>query len=97
MPISLLEELELLGFMACHMHEKTHAHDLVWSLKCMRLQLSYLRIRHQKPKLVWEISPNWGYSTIYLLSALKDNEAGQLISFDTWDGPGQNDCVQQVS
>ena len=60
------------------------------------LQLTYLRIRHQKPELVWEISPNWGYSTIFLLSALKDNKAGQLISFDTWDGPGQNDCVQQV-
>jgi len=55
----------------------------------LELEMTYLRIRAQKPKVVWEISPFRGYSSWFILSALKDNAAsgdiGHLYSFDIVD------------
>jgi len=48
----------------------------------LELELSYLRIRHHQPKVIYEISPFHGYSSLFLLSAVKDNGFGRVISFD---------------
>lgn len=39
-----------------------------------------------RPTVVWEVAPNVGYSTVWILSALKDNDNGaHLYSFDLVD------------
>ena len=48
----------------------------------MELELSYMRIRMSQPGLVYEIGPNYGFSTIFLVFALHDNKRGQLYAFD---------------
>lgn len=45
----------------------------------------YLMARHAQPETVVEISPCDGWSTIWLLRALEDNQHGNLISFDIHD------------
>ena len=45
-------------------------------------ELLYILIRETKPDLVYEISPNSGYSTNYLLAALTENGYGRLESFE---------------
>ena len=45
-------------------------------------ELLYILVRETRPELVFEISPNTGYSTNYLLSALTANKRGQLFSFE---------------
>ena len=45
-------------------------------------QILYLLIRSIKPKVVVEISPNYGYSTGFILLAMNKNNCGQLYSFD---------------
>jgi predicted O-methyltransferase YrrM len=45
-------------------------------------ELLYLLIRHYKPSIVFEISPNAGYSTNYILAALTANSHGELHSFE---------------
>lgn len=42
----------------------------------------YLLVREYKPQLLFEISPNAGWSTNYILSALTANGSGTLHSFD---------------
>jgi hypothetical protein len=52
----------------------------------VELEISYLRIRATHPRVVWEISPSHGYSTLWLAAALgKNNNGGQLLSFDLND------------
>jgi len=49
----------------------------------IEMEVSYLRLRHMKPKSVWEIGPSHGFSTIWLLHALKmNNNEAVLHSFD---------------
>lgn len=48
-------------------------------------ELTYLYIRHLRPETVVEISPCGGYSTTWILSALRDNEYGHLYSYDVLD------------
>ena len=50
-------------------------------------ELTYMRLRETKPKIVWEISPSHGFSTLVMLHALWRNEQetgrnATLFSFD---------------
>jgi hypothetical protein len=59
----------------------------VKSKRCLsqdiEMEVSYLRLRNMKPKTVWEISPSQGFSTIWILHALKMNNNGAVLhSFD---------------
>lgn len=45
-------------------------------------QVAYLLIRAVRPRVVVEISPNYGYSTGFVLLALNRNGEGELCSFD---------------
>jgi len=47
----------------------------------LEMSMSYLRLRATKPDIVWECSPAHGYSSFWILSALKDNGMGHLHSF----------------
>ena len=48
-------------------------------------ELTYLLTREFKPESVVEIAPCGGWSTTWLLNALKDNEFGHLYSYDLVD------------
>jgi len=45
-------------------------------------ELTYLRIRELRPSVVVEVGPYRGWSTTWILRALRDNGAGSVISFD---------------
>lgn len=45
-------------------------------------ELTYLRIRALRPTTVVEVSPCGGWSSTWILSALRDNAHGELHSFD---------------
>tara|TARA_X000000950_G_scaffold214835_1_gene258516 strand:+ start:40950 stop:42005 length:1056 start_codon:yes stop_codon:yes gene_type:complete len=45
-------------------------------------EIMYCLIREIKPKIFFEISPDCGYSSIYITSALKKNKKGILYSFE---------------
>ncbi len=57
----------------------------------LEAEITYLRIREFRPKNVVEISPASGWSTSWILHALKDNGAGTLHSFDLTDA-----CVKTI-
>jgi predicted O-methyltransferase YrrM len=42
----------------------------------------YMIIRRTRPSLLLECSPGYGYSTLYMLAALKANGYGRLLSFE---------------
>jgi hypothetical protein len=48
-------------------------------------EITYLLVRDQKPENVVEISPSGGWSTSWILNALKDNGYGKLYSYDLVD------------
>ncbi len=48
-------------------------------------QVLYLVIRAIRPEVIAEISPNYGYSTGFILLALNRNQSGRLLSFDLDD------------
>ena len=48
-------------------------------------EITYLLIREFKPNTVVEISPCGGWSTSWILHAIKDNGFGQLYSYDIVD------------
>jgi predicted O-methyltransferase YrrM len=48
-------------------------------------ELTYLLVRHHRPQLVAEIGTFHGWSTTWLLRALRDNGAGELHSYDIID------------
>ncbi len=48
-------------------------------------EITYLRLRESKPLSVVEISPCGGWSTTWILRALRDNGQGHLYSFDLVD------------
>lgn len=67
-------------------------HLPVKSLLSLRPQLDdveaeivYLLVRELRPRNIVEISPSGGWSTSWLLHALRDNDDGQLYSFDMID------------
>lgn len=45
-------------------------------------EITYLLIRYFRPHTVVEISPNQGWSSCWILHALKDNGIGKLFSYD---------------
>jgi predicted O-methyltransferase YrrM len=48
-------------------------------------ELTYLRLRELRPATVVEIGTFHGWSTTWLLSALRDNGSGRLLSYDVTD------------
>ncbi|MCA8974260.1 MAG: class I SAM-dependent methyltransferase, partial [Planctomycetes bacterium] len=48
-------------------------------------ELTYLLLRDECPEVTVEISPCGGWSTSWILNALRDNECGHLTSFDVID------------
>jgi predicted O-methyltransferase YrrM len=53
-------------------------------------ELTYLLLRHHRPATVMELGTFHGWSTTWLLSALRDNGMGALHSFDRIDNVRQN-------
>ncbi|KAI9016811.1 hypothetical protein DFJ74DRAFT_247154 [Hyaloraphidium curvatum] len=52
-------------------------------LQDVELELTYLRLRTMKPKVVWQIAPGLGYSAVWILHALRANGNGAALhSFD---------------
>lgn len=47
----------------------------------LEMSISYLRLRATAPKVVWECAPADGWSSLFILQALKDNGHGHLYSF----------------
>lgn len=61
-------------------------HMLFPALDDIEAEVTYLLIRARRPKVVIEMSPNGGWSTSWILSALRDNDnGGQLWSYDLHD------------
>ena len=59
---------------------------LIPMLDDLEAEVTYLLLRARNPKVVVEMSPNTGWSTTWILSALRDNGAnGQLWSYDLHD------------
>lgn len=48
-------------------------------------ETTYLLLREFKPQTVVEIAPDGGWSTYWLLAALRDNGSGRLFSYDLFD------------
>lgn len=60
-------------------------------------ELLYILIRETKPEIVFEISPNSGYSTNYLLAAVTRNDLGRVESFElieSFDGYPTVDVIR---
>jgi predicted O-methyltransferase YrrM len=53
-------------------------------------EVTYLLIRSSRPEVVVEISPSGGWSSLWMLSALKDNGTGHLYSYDLVDDATKN-------
>ena len=51
----------------------------------LEAEISYLLLRELRPDSVVEIAPDGGWSTTWLLSALRDNGHGTLHSYDRYD------------
>jgi len=45
-------------------------------------EILYCLIRDRKPKIFYEISPDCGYSSIYITSAFRKNGLGKILSFE---------------
>ena len=65
---------------------KLRRYLLLPMLDDLEAEITYLLIRDRGPRVVVEISPNTGWSTTWILSALRDNQqGGQLWSYDLHD------------
>lgn len=65
---------------------KLRSSILLPMLDDLESEITYLLIRDRKPKVIVEMSPNTGWSTTWILQALRDNTAGgQLWSYDLHD------------
>lgn len=53
-------------------------------------EILYLMLRSEQPERVLEISPFHGWSTCWILSALRDNGRGKLVSHDLIDASSRN-------
>ncbi|MFD9815594.1 class I SAM-dependent methyltransferase [Streptomyces sp. NPDC059080] len=51
----------------------------------LEAEITYLLLRDHRPERVVEIGTFYGWSTMWILSALRDNGAGHLYSFDIVD------------
>ncbi|MFP5019297.1 class I SAM-dependent methyltransferase [Pseudonocardia phyllosphaerae] len=59
--------------------------DVVPQLDDVEAELTYLLLRHHRPAQVTEVGTFHGWSTTWMLSALRDNGYGELHSFDKVD------------
>jgi predicted O-methyltransferase YrrM len=59
-----------------------HATGMKAQLDDIEAEITYLRIRETKPASVVEIGALHGWSTSWILHALRDNDSGHLYSFD---------------
>jgi predicted O-methyltransferase YrrM len=48
-------------------------------------EITYLLVRNLRPRVVLEVAPYYGWSTTWLLQALRDNASGRLYSYDLVD------------
>jgi predicted O-methyltransferase YrrM len=48
-------------------------------------ETTYLLLREFRPNTVVEVAPDGGWSTTWLLAALRDNGCGELFSYDLFD------------
>ncbi len=63
-----------------------HYHRLLKpQLDDVEAEATYLLLRELRPQAVVEIAPDGGWSTTWLLAALRDNGSGQLFSYDRFD------------
>ena len=61
-------------------------HMLFPALDDIEAEVTYLLLRARRPNVVFEMSPNAGWSTSWILNALRDNDnGGQLWSYDIHD------------
>ena len=58
---------------------------MIPQLDDIEAELTYMRIRASRPRQIVEVSPFRGWSTTWILRALRDNGEGSLISFDRID------------
>jgi predicted O-methyltransferase YrrM len=58
---------------------------LIPQLDDLEAEITYLLLREFRPRCVVEIGTYHGWSTSWILSALRDNETGRLYSFDIID------------
>jgi len=63
---------------------------VVPQLDDVEAELTYLLLRHHRPSHVVEIGTFHGWSTTWILSALRDNDHGRLHSFDLVDHVRRN-------
>jgi predicted O-methyltransferase YrrM len=66
-------------------HLATHQGRLTPQLDDVEAELTYLLVRHHRPAQVVEIGTFYGWSTTWLLRALRDNGTGRLDSYDLVD------------
>lgn len=59
--------------------------SVVPQLDDVEAELTYLLLRHHRPDVVVEVGTFWGWSTTWVLAALRDNGHGHLHSFDLVD------------
>ena len=77
--LRLRSMLELLGIPAeYHRLLKPQLDDI-------EAEATYLLLREFRPQTVVEIAPDGGWSTTWLLAALRDNGFGELFSYDIFD------------
>ncbi|ALE79592.1 methyltransferase [Pseudonocardia sp. AL041005-10] len=58
---------------------------IIPQLDDVEAELTYLLLRHHRPSQVVEVGTYYGWSTTWILSALRDNGSGHLQSFDLVD------------
>jgi predicted O-methyltransferase YrrM len=58
---------------------------MIPQLDDVEAELTYLRIRDRRPEVVVEVGAFRGWSTTWILRALRDNDSGSLASFDRID------------
>mmetsp|Transcript_34360 Transcript_34360/g.75164 ORF Transcript_34360/g.75164 Transcript_34360/m.75164 type:complete len:359 (-) Transcript_34360:156-1232(-) len=64
----------------------------------IEMEITYMRIRETKPRVMVEACPNHGFSTRWILAALNANGAGHLHSFDVMKQPaGLEDVANAVA
>ncbi len=56
----------------------------------LEAEITYLALRHHRPEHVVEVGSLHGYSTTWILRALRDNGHGQLRTFDRIDNARHN-------
>ncbi|MFV2196440.1 class I SAM-dependent methyltransferase [Nocardiopsis sp. LOL_012] len=66
-------------------HHRTADPAMTPQLDDIEAEITYLLIRHHTPRNVVEIGTYYGWSTTWILAALRDNGTGHLHSFDIVD------------